>query len=96
MVSRAGGGASARCGIGRAAIRRDRRGAGAIAAAQQGQTLNPAKLDNAIQRARRDGRIAPPIVVRRVRDGYLLLDGLYRLRAAQAIGMARIAAVVEG
>ncbi len=67
-----------------------------LPAAQQGQTLNPAKLDNAIQRARRDGRIAPPIVVRRVRDGYLLLDGLYRLRAAQAIGMERIAAVVEG
>ena len=63
---------------------------------QQGLTLNPAKLDHAIQRAQRDGRIAPPIVVRRVRDGYLLLDGLYRLRAAQAIGMERIAATVEG
>ena len=40
--------------------------------------------------------IAPPIVVRRLRDGYLLVDGLYRLRAAQAVGMARVAAVVEG
>ncbi len=67
-----------------------------ISATQQGQALNPAKLDNAIQRARRDGRIAPPIVVRRLRDGYLLLDGLYRLRAAQALGQERIAAVVEG
>ncbi len=67
-----------------------------LAAAQQGQALNPAKLDNAIQRARRDGRIAPPIVVRRLRDGYLLVDGLYRLRAAQAVGMVRVAAVVEG
>ena len=67
-----------------------------LAAAQQGQALNPAKLDNAIQRARRDGRIAPPIVVRRLRDGYLLVDGLYRLRAAQALGMVRVAAVVEG
>ena len=67
-----------------------------LATAQQGQALNPAKLDNAIQRARRDGRITPPIVVRRLRDGYLLVDGLYRLRAAQAVGMARVAAVVEG
>jgi len=67
-----------------------------LSSVQQGQTLNPAKLENAIQRARRDGRVVPPIVVRRVRDGYLLLDGLYRLRAAQAIGMERIAATVEG
>lgn len=67
-----------------------------LAAAQQGLALNPAKLDNAIQRARREGRITPPVVVRRLRDGYLLLDGLYRLRAAQALGMARIAATVEG
>ena len=63
---------------------------------QQGLTLNPAKLDHAIQRAQRDGQIAPPIVVRRVRDGYLLLDGLYRLRAAQAIGLERVAATIEG
>ena len=67
-----------------------------ISAQQGAQALNPAKLDNAIQRARRDGRIAPPISVRRLRDGYLLLDGLYRLRAAQALGLERVAAVVEG
>ena len=67
-----------------------------ISAPQQAQALNPAKLDNAIQRARRDGRITPPIAVRRLRDGYLLLDGLYRLRAAQALGLERVAAVVEG
>ena len=67
-----------------------------ISAPQAAQALNPAKLDNAIQRARRDGRIAPPISVRRLRDGYLLLDGLYRLRAAQALGLERVAAVVEG
>ena len=67
-----------------------------VRAAQQSTALNPAKLDNAIQRARRDGRIAPPIVVRRLRDGYLLVDGLYRLRAAQAVRMERVAAVVEG
>jgi Cft2 family RNA processing exonuclease len=64
--------------------------------AQQGMALNPAKLDNAIARARRDGAIRPPLAVRRVRDGYLLLDGLYRLRAAQVVGLARVAAVVEG
>ncbi|MFN8469714.1 MAG: ParB/RepB/Spo0J family partition protein [Caldilineaceae bacterium] len=67
-----------------------------ISATQAAQPLNPAKLDNAIQRARRDERIAPPIAVRRLRDGYLLLDGLYRLRAAQALGLERVAAVVEG
>ena len=44
--------------------------------------LNPAKLDNAIARVRRDGAIRPPITVRRARDGYLLVDGLYRLRGA--------------
>jgi ParB-like chromosome segregation protein Spo0J len=44
----------------------------------------------------RDGAIRPPLSVRRVRDGYLLLDGLYRLRAAQVTGLARVAAVVEG
>jgi Cft2 family RNA processing exonuclease len=62
---------------------------------QQKLALNLAKLDNAIQRARRDGQIHPPLLVRRRRDGYLLLDGLYRLRAAQALGYSRIPAVVE-
>ena len=67
-----------------------------VRAAQQSTALNPAKLDNAIARVRRDGDVRPPITVRRVRDGYLLLDGLYRLRAAQVVGLARVAAVVEG
>lgn len=57
--------------------------------------LNSEKLESAIQRARRDGQITPPIVVRRLRDNYLLMDGLYRLRAAQALGLPRIAAIVE-
>lgn len=61
----------------------------------QGLALNPAKLDNAIGRARRDGQIRTPLLVRRRRDGYLLLDGLYRLRAAQALGYARVPALVE-
>lgn len=67
-----------------------------VRAAQQGLALNPAKLDQAIARVRRDGAVRPPITVRRVREGYLLVDGLYRLRAAQAVGLARVAAVVEG
>ncbi len=67
-----------------------------VRAGQQGTALNPAKLDNAIARVRRDGGVRPPITVQRVRDGYLLMDGLYRLRAAQAVGLERVAAVVEG
>jgi ParB-like chromosome segregation protein Spo0J len=39
--------------------------------------------------------ITPPIQVRRVRDGYVLSDGLYRLRAAEALGLERIPALVE-
>jgi Cft2 family RNA processing exonuclease len=66
-----------------------------LTTAQQGIALNPAKLDNAIQRARREGQIHSPVLVRRRRDGYLLLDGLYRLRAAQALGYRRIPAIVE-
>jgi len=33
--------------------------------------------------------------VRRVKDGYILTDGLYRLRAAEALGFERIPALVE-
>jgi hypothetical protein len=60
----------------------------------QSLSLDSAKLDKAIERARMMG-IAPPIQVRRARDGYLLTDGLYRLRAAEALGLERIPAVVE-
>ncbi len=52
------------------------------------------KLEKAIQRARHMG-ITPPIQVRRQGDGYLLVDGLYRLRAAQALGLATIPAEIE-
>jgi ParB-like chromosome segregation protein Spo0J len=41
------------------------------------------------------GRVAPPIQVRRREDSYLLVDGLYRLRAAEALGLERIQAIVE-
>jgi ParB-like chromosome segregation protein Spo0J len=60
----------------------------------QSLSLDPAKLEKAIQRARMMG-INPPIQVRRVRDGYILVDGLYRLRAAEALGLERIPVVVE-
>jgi hypothetical protein len=61
---------------------------------QQSLSLDPAKLQKAIERARRMG-ITPPIQVRRVRDGYVLSDSLYRLRAAEVLGLERIPALVE-
>jgi uncharacterized protein len=61
---------------------------------QQTLVLDPIRLEKAIERARRMG-IQPPIAVRRVRDGYLLIDGLYRLRAAEALGLEKIQAQVE-
>ena len=67
-----------------------------LTAAQQRIVLSQDKTDKAIERARRIGKISPPVQVRRLRDGYLLLDGLYRLQAARAMGWDRIAAVVEG
>jgi Cft2 family RNA processing exonuclease len=66
-----------------------------LTAYQQSLTLDPEKSRKALERAQREGRIHPPVRVRRVRDGYVLLDGLYRLQAAQALGWERIAAVVE-
>src|SRR5271157_214055 len=61
---------------------------------QQTLTLDPLRLEKATERARRMG-ITPPVQVRRVKDGYILLDGLYRLRAAEALGLVRLPAVVE-
>ena len=66
-----------------------------LRAAQQSMVLKAEKLDKAIGRARRLGTIEPPILLRRTPDGYILLDGLYRLRAAQALDMERIPAIVE-
>ncbi|MGC1375089.1 MAG: ParB/RepB/Spo0J family partition protein, partial [Anaerolineales bacterium] len=60
----------------------------------QSITLDPAKLEKAVERARQMG-ITPPIQVRRLRDGYTLVDGLYRLRAAEALGLEKIPALVE-
>jgi hypothetical protein len=61
---------------------------------QQAIQLNPEKLLKTIERARRDG-ISPPIQVRRLRDGYLLEDGLYRLKAAEALGLNRLPATIQ-
>jgi hypothetical protein len=60
----------------------------------QSLNLDPDRLEKAVQRARAMG-INPPIRVRRVRDGYVLTDGLYRLRAAETLGLERIPALVE-
>ncbi len=60
----------------------------------QSLSLDPDKVEKAVERARSMG-ITPPIQVRRVRDGYVLTDGLYRLRAAEMLGLERIPAVVE-
>jgi hypothetical protein len=57
-------------------------------------SLDPAKLEKSIERARRMG-ISPPIQVRRAADGYILADGLFRLRAAEALGLERIPAIIE-
>ncbi len=62
---------------------------------QRELALDPAKIEKAAERARRLGKISPPLQVRRVEDGYLLLDGLYRLRAAEALGLPQVPAVVE-
>jgi len=57
-------------------------------------SLDPLKLEKAIERARRMG-ITPPIQVRRTRTDYVLVDGLYRLRAAQALNLEKVPAIVE-
>ena len=67
-----------------------------VQAMHQGLALNPAKLNKALTRTRRDGFVSPPILVRRLRDEYLLLDGLYRLRAAQTLSHTHISAEIEG
>lgn len=62
----------------------------------QSMALNPDKALKAIERARRMGKISPPIKVRRLKDGYLMVDGLYRFQAARTLGWERIQAIVEG
>lgn len=61
---------------------------------QQSLTLDEGKLEKTIERATRSG-ISPPVHVRRTRDGYILLDGLYRLQAARILKMEKIPAIVD-
>jgi Cft2 family RNA processing exonuclease len=61
---------------------------------QQALALNPERLNKAVERASNMG-ISPPVQVRRARDGYILIDGLYRLKAAQILGLERIPAEVQ-
>jgi hypothetical protein len=61
--------------------------------AQHAVVLNPDKLNKTIERIRRQG-IQLPLQVRRTRYGYALVDGLYRLRAAQSLGMTRVPAEI--
>jgi ParB-like chromosome segregation protein Spo0J len=56
---------------------------------------DPAKVEKAIERARRLGQITPPIRVRRIEDSSQLIDGLYRLRAAEALGWEQVPGVIE-
>jgi uncharacterized protein len=65
-----------------------------LGAHQQALKLDAEKVNKAIERARRMG-ISPPVQVRRVKDGYVLQDGLYRLRAAEALGLRLVPAIVE-
>ena len=67
-----------------------------LTATQHAVILNPDKLNKTIERIRRQG-IQQPLQVRRTRYGYALVDGLYRLRAAQSLGMTRVPAeILEG
>jgi hypothetical protein len=67
-----------------------------LTATMQSMALNPDKALKAVERARRMGKVSPPIKVRRLKDGYLLTDGLYRFQAARTLGWERIQAIVEG
>ncbi|CAK0749250.1 conserved hypothetical protein [Gammaproteobacteria bacterium] len=65
-----------------------------LTAYQQSLNIDPTKLEKAIERAKRMD-VAPPIEVRRSTDGYVLTDGFYRLRAAEALGFDRIPAIIK-
>jgi ParB-like chromosome segregation protein Spo0J len=56
--------------------------------------LSPAKLETTIVRLRQAGQCAP-IIVRRITDGYVLVDGLYRLTVARELGWEQLPAIVE-
>jgi Cft2 family RNA processing exonuclease len=62
---------------------------------QRAQPLDPEKTRRAVERARWNGGRIEPILVRRVGDGYRLIDGLRRLQVAQELGRETIPALVE-
>jgi len=62
---------------------------------QRAQALDAEKTRRAVERARRQGGAIEPIVVRRLRDGYRLVDGLRRVQVAEALGLEDVPAVVE-
>ena len=66
-----------------------------LTAAQRGQPLDQDKTRKELARARRNGNRVEPIRVRRLNDGYRVLDGVRRLRVAEALGLATVPAVVE-
>ena len=66
-----------------------------LTAHQQSLTPDPEKARKALERAQRAGQISPPVQLRRVGDGYVMVDGLYRLRAAQTLGWEKVLAIVE-
>ncbi len=66
-----------------------------LSAAQRALPLDPDKTRRAIERARRAGGSIEPLRLRRVGDGYRLLDGLRRLAVAQVLGWETVPAVVD-
>jgi hypothetical protein len=66
-----------------------------LSAAQRAMPLDPDKTRRAIDRAQRAGGSIEPLQLRRVGDGYRLVDGLRRLAVAQALGWETVPAVVD-
>ena len=62
---------------------------------QESLAVDPQKQQKVVEQLQRLGHVNKPVRVKRVAEGYVLLDGLYRLRAAQALGWELIAASVE-
>jgi Cft2 family RNA processing exonuclease len=66
-----------------------------LTASQRATPLDPAKTQRAITRAQYAGGQFEPVRLRRVGDGYRLVDGLRRLAVAHALGWESVPAIVE-
>jgi uncharacterized protein len=66
-----------------------------LTAAQRALPLDPDKTRKELDRARRNGNRVEPIRVRRLSDGYRVLDGVRRVQVAEALGLTTVPAVVE-